>query len=584
METKRGIAVFPGITSARILVLDPEGLVIAGASIPAAKVPGELIRLESCLGTLSAHLLEDARVIRTKFGAQVAMIFEAHAAMIGDPHLKRSIADLVETELMPVEAAVRKVLGQYAEFFRRQPGGHLQQRAADIADIEKRILKALAGNREDPFEGIEDEVIVVAHDLTPSETAKFRTEVVKGIATETGGRTSHSAIIAAAMGIPSVVGIGPFLAEAKSGAQAILDGNAGMLILDPDPETLQRYRSAARNHSLFVASLTQLHSLPAETKDGVRIRLLGNIEFPHEARQCVERGADGIGLYRTEFLYINSEDPPDEEAHYAAYRKVLEVIGPDRPVTFRTMDLGADKVYPGWEDRQEYNPFLGLRSIRLSLRDPRLFKSQLRALLRASVHGKVKIMFPLISSLQELRRVRLMLRDVVEELTDEGVPFDRKIPIGMMMEVPSAALMAHEFARHVEFFSIGTNDLVQYTLAVDRTNENVAGLYNPVDPAVLMLIRRIVLAGRRNGVEVNVCGEMSGDPVYTMLLLGMGLRQLSVAPHSIAEIKRIVREVTLDACREVAREALKMDSASAITGFLRNRTRRVDPELINDLE
>lgn len=583
METIHGIAVFPGVAIGPALVLDPEGLPVAQPLISAAEIPAEIGRLDRCLEQIGAELAQSATVVRDRLGPEVAMIFEAHRRMVLDRHLRQAVVEQIEHDSSSAEAAVRRVLRKYADFFRSMNQSHFADRASDMQDIERRILACLVGGRRCGLDCLDRQVIILAHDLTPSETAGFNPRFVQAMATETGGRTSHTAIIAGALEIPAVVGLGSFLAQVADRDVVILDGNAGTLIVRPDERTLEQYRTSARSFLQFVESLGELRDLPAETRDGTRIQLLGNIEFPHEAGHCLERGADGIGLYRTEFLYLNRDEPPTEDEHFAAYAAVLKAMGPDRPVTFRTMDLGADKLHRSETAPPEYNPFLGLRSIRLSLRNLPMFKTQLRALLRASVLGNVRIMFPLVSTIMELRRCRMILADVMEDLEEEGIDFRRDIPIGMMVEVPSAAVLADQFARYVDFFSIGTNDLIQYTLAVDRTNETVAPLYSASDPAVLRLVRGIVRAAERHGVEVNVCGEMSGDPVYTQLLLGLGLRRLSVTPHNIPEIKKIIRGVTLGAARKVAGRVWRLDTASAITNYLRNRARRVIPELIDDL-
>jgi phosphoenolpyruvate-protein phosphotransferase (PTS system enzyme I) len=413
-------------------------------------------------------------------------------------------------------------------------------------------------------------VVVLAHDLTPSEAASLNPQLVRGLVTETGGRTSHTAIVAGALEIPTVVGLGRH-PQVEDGTTVVVDGHRGVLIIAPDQPTLQQYERSQVLERQQARSLEGLRNLPAVTRDGCRVKLFGNIEFPPEAQHCAEKGAEGIGLYRTEFLYLDRATPPTEEEQFTAYAAVVRAIGPGRPVTFRTLDLGADKLNHDPDRVKEPNPFLGLRSIRLSLREPELFKTQLRAILRASVLGDVRIMFPLVSTLREIRRCRMILADVMEDLEEENIPFQRNLPVGMMVEVPSAALLAEQFARHVDFFSIGTNDLIQYTLAVDRTNETVASLYSPSDPAVLRLVRRVVVAAEKNNVAVTVCGEMSGDPIYAPLLVGLGVRQFSLTPHNIPQVKRVIRSVTLTESRGIATHALRLDYAPDITKLLRNR-------------
>lgn len=581
MEIIRGIGVFPGVALGCALVLDREGFTIRRPQIRDEDIPAEIARLDECLRLVADEIHQHAVLVSKRLGPQVAKIFEAHQYMVLDPHLRKLLVSHIESEKASSEYAVRKVFRDYEQFFRSSAKEHFLERLSDIRDIERQLLAKLLGERRSVLRNLTGEVIVLAHDLTPTETAGLDPRFVRGIATETGGRTSHTAIVAGAMEIPAVVGLGSFPSKLAEGQQVIVDGHRGVLIVDPDLATIRKYQSSARDLLLFEEKLSQLRDLPAETLDGVKVRLMGNIEFPHEAEHCIARGAEGVGLYRTEFLYLNRQVFPTEEEHVEAYSQVLKVMGPQRPVVFRTMDLGADKLYH--DDRPpEHNPFLGLRSIRLSLKNLAMFKTQLRALLRVSTMGDVRIMFPLISTLQELRKCRIVLADVMEDLEEEGIEFRRDLQVGMMVEVPSAALLSEQFAQAVDFFSIGTNDLIQYTLAVDRNNETVAPLYSASDPAVLRLVKQVVRAAAKKGISVNVCGEMSGDPVYTLLLLGLGLRQLSVTPHNIPEIKKIIRSVTIADARKVANRALRLDTAGEITRYLRNRTRVIVPELIDE--
>jgi phosphoenolpyruvate-protein phosphotransferase (PTS system enzyme I) len=424
-------------------------------------------------------------------------------------------------------------------------------------------------------------VIVLAHDLTPSETAGLDPDIVHAFATESGGPTSHTAIMADALGLPAVVGIGRFLTDVSGGDLVIVDGRKGLLILEPDEATIAEYR--ALRLAQESADADWVEELPADapalTRDGIQVTLLGNIEFPEEAAHCVGRGAEGVGLYRTEFLYINKIDDPTEEEHFQAYKKVLADIGPGRPVVIRTLDIGADKFssITGTLDIEK-NPFLGLRSVRLCLKNLGLFKTQLRAILRASVSGDLRIMFPMISTVMELRQCKNLLAEVKEDLEEEGIPFKPDIPVGTMIEVPSAALLADRLAREVDFFSIGTNDLVQYTLAADRNNENVASLYNPADPAVLRLIQMVVQAAQREQIGLNVCGEMSGEPMFAPLLVGLGLRQLSATPRKIPDIKRVIRNLTAQDAERVAGEAVRMETAREVSRYLREQLRRILPD------
>ncbi len=440
------------------------------------------------------------------------------------------------------------------------------------------MLRHLFGRRREELGHLQSEVLILAHNLTPSETANLDPKFVRGFVTETGGPGSHTAIVAEALGIPAIVGIGPFLADVSGGETAIIDGYQGLLILRPDEETLARYRHEVVQHRSFVAKLEKLRNLPAETADGVQIQLLGNIEFPYEVEHCLKRGAGGIGLYRTEFLFLSEDREPTEDEQVAAYTAVAKAMN-GLPVVMRTIDLGADKLpsVPFPEDEQ--NPFLGLRSIRLALKNPTLFRTQLRAILRASVQGNISIMFPLVSTLLEFRQAKMMLREAMEDLEEEGAAFDRNVQVGMMVEVPSVAMMMDRFVSEVDFFSIGTNDLIQYVLAVDRSNKDVASLYTGSDPSILRLIHMTVRAADQHHKPISMCGQMCGNPLYTMLLLGLGLRSLSVTPAGIPEIKQVCRRVTIRDCRRVAERALELESARDVRTYLKEELSKVMPEL-----
>ena len=415
----------------------------------------------------------------------------------------------------------------------------------------------------------------------PSDTADFSPRTVWAFATESGGPTSHTAILAGALEIPAVVGVGRFLTDVSGGDMVIVDGDEGKIILDPDEETIRKYEAKRLAGLSRVDRYESLGGKPSVTHDGVAVRLLGNIELAPEAAHCADRGAEGIGLYRTEFLYLNKSSDPTEAEHYDAYRAVIDTIGPNRPVVIRTLDLGADKFSSvSGLVSVEKNPFLGLRSVRLCLRKLDLFRTQLRAILRAAAHGDIRIMFPMISTVDELRQCKTLLNEVKEDLDEAGLPYKPDIRVGTMIEVPSAAILADVLAREVDFFSIGTNDLIQYTLAADRNNEHVAHLYDPADPAVLRLIRTVVQAAGAAGIDVNVCGEMSGEPLYTPLLIGLGLRSLSATPRKIPEIKRVIRQMSVAEAERLAGQALQMDTARQVQNLLRDNLRRILPEAV----
>jgi phosphotransferase system enzyme I (PtsI) len=580
MEIKRGIPVSPGVAIGPALVLDTEGVRIPRRFIAGDHEEAEVERLRQALAAAGREAQENQRTVTAKLGKHYGAIFGAHALLIEDPALVQEAEVLIRQRGLAAEYAVSQVMRRHAKALEGLDRGHFATRAADLFDVEKCILRHLVGHHTDVLRQLQEPVVVLAHDLTPSETAALDPKMVHAFVTEAGGRASHTAIMAGVLGIPAVVGLGRFLMDVSGGDDVVVDGNRGVVILNPDEEARERCEQARKSFHTFETQLGQLRDLPADTRDGTRVDLLGNIEFPHEAKECVGRGAGGVGLYRTEFLYLDRQTDPSEAEHLDAYLTVIRALA-SRPVVIRTLDLGADKFAIATEpERQERNPFLGLRSVRLCLRNLTLFKTQMRAILRASAFGDVRIMFPMVSTLLELRQCKMILAEVKEDLEDEGIPFNRNLPVGTMIEVPSAALLAEQMAREVSFFSIGTNDLVQYTLAADRTNEAVASLYSPGDPAVLRLIDMVVQAARRNSTVVSICGEMSGEPLYTLLLLGMGIRQLSVTPHNIPEIKKLIRSVTIDEANTVAREALRLETARDVNNYLRDQTRRILPEVL----
>lgn len=582
MEIKRGIAVSGGIAIGTALVLDSEGFRIPHRYIDPARRDDEIARLRAALATAAAEARAGHQSLSARFGVQIGAILAAHTMLLEDPGWADRVSAEVRAHGYSAEYAVSRVMRDFVKALEELPpeSHHFAARAADFYDVEKRLLAHLLGQQREQTWNLREPVIVLAHDLTPSETAAFDPRQVIAFATEAGGRTSHTAIMAGALEIPAVVGLSRFLADVSGGDLVIVDGTDGLLIIDPDDETLARYQRHRSELADLADSLGELRELPAETRCGCRISLMGNIEFPQEAAHCVARGADGVGLYRTEFLYLGRQSDPTEEEHFEAYRSVIAAL-PGQPVIVRTLDLGADKFSPAsWSAPVERNPFLGVRSVRLCLRNLTLFKVQLRAILRASALGDLRILFPMVSTLLELRQCKMILAEVKEDLEEEGIAFNRNLPVGTMIEVPSAALISDQLAREVDFFSIGTNDLVQYTLAADRTNEHVAQLYNPADPAVLRLIRMVLGAAAKQGIEANLCGEMSGEPIYTLLLLGLGLRHFSVSPHNLPEVKKLIRLVTVAEAERVAAEVETMETARDVTNYLREQTRRILPEAV----
>ncbi len=580
MIVKKGIGVSPGVAISPGVVLDAEEFDIPQRHVPVDHAQAELARLKKASAISRKEIQDLQKRTTTKLGKETASIFDFHLGLLNDKVLQKKFADTILGGHVTAEYAVATVLRGYAKEFLAMPE-YLADRVKDVYDIEKRLLRNLIGQQRQSLAHLTRDVIVLAHDLTPSQTASMDRDHIKAIAVDAGGKTSHTAIVARALGIPAVVGLNDVSAEVTGGDMLIVDGNRGVVIINPDQRTIDEYRHFARQQVEFIHSLDALRDLPAVTKDGHEIRLLGNIEFPYEVETVLEKGGTGIGLYRTEFLYLGSDTEPSEEDHYRAYRQVIEECG-DRPVVIRTLDLGADKYTQSRARTPERNPFLGCRSIRFCLQNLPMFKTQIRAILRASVDGAVSILFPLITNLLELRQAKTVVRDVMEDLEEEGIPCRTDVPIGMMVETPSAAIQVDAFAREVDFFSLGTNDLVQYTLAVDRGNEKVASLFTVAHPAVLRLIKGVIRAGQRHSVPVSLCGEMAGDPQFTLLLLGLGLKTFSCTPPAIPEIKKVIRSVTMEHAREVAQRVMSFDSDSETINFLRVETRNVLPEAYAD--
>lgn len=576
MEIRKGIAVSPGIAIAKPMLIDSKDYRIPRRSILPSNRAREIQRLRKAFATAISEL-EEIGSLQDIQRNNIQDIFAVHMRFLRDRSFRKRITDFISKELVTAEYAVSAILREIASHFAGIDDPYISERAADIYDIEKRLLIFLLGKRQEEVEHLREEVVILAGDLTPTQTAGFNKSFVKGFGTEKGGRTSHTAIVARSLGIPAVVALGDMSSEVPPDCVVIVDGYRGVVVIDPDKDTLNQYDQYSRQMTQFTSQLNELREFPADTRDGVHVQLMGNIEFPDEAQMVVEKGGEGIGLYRTEFLYLYGGQEPTEEDHYEAYAEAIRAVQ-GKPVVIRTMDLGADKLpHAGWHTN-ESNPVLGLRSIRYCLQSLPLFKTQLRAILRASVLGDVRVMFPLITNLQELRQAKMILRDVMEDLDEYAVPYNPELPIGIMIETPSSALTASLLANESSFFSVGTNDLIQYTLAVDRANEHVSTLFSGAEPAVLRLLRSVIQDAHRAGIGLSVCGEMASDPEFIMLLLGMGIRVLSLAPPMIPEVKKIIRSVTIEECNQLSRKVATMDSHRQIKNYLRDATTRILPE------
>ena len=576
MEIKKGIGVSPGVAISQAIVLDAEEYRIPERHVRCEALGEEIARLDEALARSRQEVTDLRDRTAMRLGGETAAIFDFHLGLLGDESLQKKIKQLIHSESLTAGFAVASVLRNFAKEFLQMPP-YLSERVKDVYDIENRILRHLIGQSRESLAHITEDAVLLAHDLTPSQTANLNRAHILGLATDAGGQTSHTAIVAKALGIPAVVGLTDVTTSVGPGDTVIIDGNRGIVIVNPDQATIEQHRQYERRLVEFEHALDALRDLPAVTLDGHEVTLLGNIEFPQEADTVLAKGGNGVGLYRTEFLYLGQETEPSEADHYKAYHQVLEIMQ-GRPVCIRTLDLGADKYTQARSPVPERNPFLGCRSIRFCFQHLDLFKTQLRAILRASTDGDVSIMFPLITTLMELRQAKMILRDVMEDLEEEGISVRSDVPVGMMVEVPSAALQCNQFAEEVDFFSIGTNDLIQYTLAVDRANERVAPLFTAGHPAVLRLVKEVIRAGQRHDVGVSLCGEMGSQLEYVLLLLGMGLRAFSVAPPTIPEMKKLIRSVTIEHARQVARRVTGFDSDTQIFSYLRDQVRQVLPE------
>lgn len=568
IRTYKGIGVSPGIAIGRAVIVEKRITSVYRVPIRDEDVAGEATRFMESLEKTRNELLDLKQKVSRSMGDEFASIFEAHAMMVSDPSFADKVIQKIESEQVNAEWALSEVQEELQARFQSFDDHYLRERTADVRDVAERVLKHLQGVAHHDLSEINHDVIIIADDLTPSDTIHFNRRPIVGFATETGGRTSHTSIIAKSLFMPAVIGVPRLTKFVDNDEMIIVDGYEGTVLVNPTPAMVAEYRSRVSRHEEAERELLENRELAAATKDGRQISLQANIELVEELGDAKKFGAEGIGLYRSEFLYI-SKSPllPSEEEHLAVYRQLVESVAPNFCV-IRTFDLGGKKLAREVMGSKEDNPVLGLRALRLCMKHRDMFRTQLRALLRASAFGKLKIMFPLVSGVQELRQVKTLIREIRLELDAEGLAYNPDMQIGIMIEVPSAAVIADLLATESDFFAIGTNDLIQYSLAIDRSNENVSYLYEPLHPALLRLIKGVIDAGKRAGIPVSMCGEMAADPIYATVLLGLGLEIFSMNPSNIPVIKNVIRSVRYRDCRRIAEVALQKKTAQEIEEFV----------------
>lgn len=552
--TLQGIAASDGIAIAKVYTLTEPDLSFTKISVE--NTDKEISRLEEALAVSTKEIELIKETALKNLGEEEAQVFEAHLMVLSDPELVGQVKDAITFQKVNAEHALKEVSDMFISIFAgMEDNPYMQERAADIRDVSKRILANLLGVKIPSPATIKDEVVVVAGDLTPSDTAQLNRQYVKAFVTDIGGRTSHSAIMARSLEIPAIVGTKEITSLAKDGDLIIIDGLSGDVFLNPSEDVVAEYRAKAEAFAAQQAEWEKLKDADTFTKDGHQVELAANIGTPKDLEGVINNGAEGVGLYRTEFLYMDSHDMPTEEDQFEAYKAVLEGMN-GKPVVVRTMDIGGDKELPYLPLPHEMNPFLGYRAIRISLNEPEMFRTQLRALLRASVYGKLRIMFPMIATLNDFRGAKALLLEEKAKLVAEGVAVSDDIQVGIMIEIPAAAVLAHQFAKEVDFFSIGTNDLIQYTMAADRMNERVSYLYQPYNPSILTLIKHVIDSAHKEGKWAGMCGEMAGDQTAVPLLVGLGLDEFSMSASSVLKTRSLISKLTLEDMKALADKAI----------------------------
>jgi phosphoenolpyruvate-protein phosphotransferase (PTS system enzyme I) len=578
LKKLRGIAVSPGIIIGKARLVDRSRVkILYQYLVNDQQVSREVDRFKEALHAAKEQIV----AVKNKMPEQLrkhAFILDTHLMIMDDSMFSKATIQTILSEKINAEWALKKSVQSIEKLFAQIEDRYIKERIVDVQYVAERVLRNLAGKEQENLFEIKERVIIVAHELSPADTSSINISKVMGFITDVGGRTSHAAIMAQSLKIPAVVGLETVTHHVHDGMLLIVDGQTGEVIIEPEDDEIILYQEKQLQRELFESSIIRLSHLPAETVDGLRVAVRANIELLEEVVAAKDNGAEGIGLYRTEYHYLRSSNLPKEEDLFEDYKEVAEIIAPD-PVTIRTLDLGGDRVSGGVPLMKETNPALGLRAIRFSLKEAKLFKSQLRAILRASAFGNVQLMFPMISGLQELLDARAILEEVMRDLEREGLEHDRHIKVGIMVEVPSAVTVADMLARHVDFFSIGTNDLIQYALAIDRVNEHVAYLYQPFHPAILRMVRQVVEVARKAAIDVDLCGEMAGDPLCAPILLGLGIDNLSLNAARIPIIKKVIRTLSLQESKNDLEKIFQLETATQVRDFIRGKMQPLLKEL-----
>jgi phosphotransferase system enzyme I (PtsI) len=577
--TVKGTGVSGGLAIGPAFLLSTEEERIVERDVAPEELPREIRRLEEALIATRGQLHEIQKRVSEVMGQESASIFDAHLLVVDDRALVEEVVRGLHEQGKNVEMVLERVARQYINALSKAEDDYLRERAVDVRDVTRRILHNLAGREISSLEGLETPCILVANDLPPSQVATLNRQKVIGLATDLGSPTSHTAIMARALDIPAVVGLHDISVRVSSGDPVLLDGDKGLVVLRPTGAQREEYQQTFAQRKSIRTEFERTRDLPAQTLDGYHVWLSANIEFPGDAQAVRQHGARGVGLFRSEYLYLSNPALPSEEEQTRAYESVAASLAPD-PVIIRTLDLGGDKFVSHVRTPPELNPFMGWRAIRFCLAQPKIFKAQLRALLRASRHRNLKIMYPMVSNVDELLQANAILEECKDELRSAGVEFNPDVEVGVMIEVPSAALTANLIAPHVKFFSLGTNDLVQYTLAVDRVNERIAYLYEPTHPAIIKLIKNTIDVGRAHGIWTGICGEVAGNPIMVPLLIGLGIDELSVTPSQTGLVKSVIRRLRFSQAERLAGEVLRSESGAEVTQWCRNLVQELAPEVL----